>query len=295
MDISTVIVSYNTKELIIECLDSVQKAASGLKSEIIVVDNASQDGTQDEIRKKFPNVSLIENNKNLGFSKANNIALVKAKGKYILILNPDTKLFPETIKKLIDFFGSKGKDTGLVTCRLELASGVLDKDCRRHFPTPWVAFTHFSNLSKIFPKTRFFDSYYYGYVNENTEHEIDACAGAFMFTTRDALKKVGLFDEDFFFYGEDIDLCFRYKQKGYKIIYTPVTKAIHYKGVASGIKEHTKHLSKATKESKKRALSESTRAMKLFYEKHYKNKYPAIINFFVIFGIILLDKIRQLK
>lgn len=294
MDLSLVIVSFNTREILDECLKSVRIAIKNLQAEVFIVDNNSSDGTVQTVRENHPWVKLITNKQNLGFSKANNLALKKAKGYYILVLNPDTKLMPDTITKMIDFL-KKHQDVAVATCRVELANGALDRDCRRHFPSPWRAFCHFTGLSKIFPGSKIFDQYYMGYLPSNIEHEVDACAGAFMLICKSAMDKVGLFDEDFFFYGEDLDWCWRFREAGYKIIYTPITKIIHYKGVSSGIKKETTEISKATRESKKRALKESTRAMKLFYEKHYKDKYPFFINWLMFLGIWVLERIRLEK
>ena len=134
-----------------------------------------------------------------------------------------------------------------------------------------------------------------GYVPDTAEHEVDACAGAFMMIRASAVKKLGYFDEDFFFYGEDLDWCFRFRQAGYRIIYTPIAKIIHYKGASSGIKKSSQKLSKATKESKRRVLRESTRAMRLFYDKHYKNVYPLAIRWLVLTGVKILETMRLLK
>lgn len=294
MDVSVVIVSYNTKELLADCLKSLKPALVSLKAEIFVVDNNSVDQTAQMVKRDFRGVKLIANRQNLGFSKANNQALKVVKGKYVLVLNPDTKVQTDTIKKMIDFM-EKRPQVGISTCRIELPGGQLDPDCRRHFPTPWRAFTHFSNLAEIFKSSKIFDQYHMGYLSGTNEHEVDACVGAFMMIRKSAMDKVGLFDEDFFFYGEDLDWCWRFKELGYKIVYTPITKIIHYKGVSSGIKKDSRHLSKATKESKKRALLESTRAMRLFYQKHFRDKYPFFINWLMFLGIWILQKIRLIR
>ncbi len=291
MDISVIIVSYNTRQLLSHCLNSIEEAKQNLKIEIFVVDNNSHDKTTQMVKKDFRLVKLIANRENLGFSKANNIALKKARGKYILILNPDTTVGKNTLETMFSYM-EKNTDIAMSTCRVQLVNGQLDADCRRRFPTPWRAFTHFSKLSKIFPGTKLFDSYRYGDVGENSEHEIEACVGAFMFIRAKVLKKVGYFDEDYFFYGEDLDLCYRFKMAGEKIFYTPRTKIIHYKGASSGIKSHSKHLSKATTESKRKALIESTRAMELFYKKHYISKYPSILNFLVLSSIKIMTALR---
>lgn len=256
------------------------------------MDNNSKDGTGDMVRAKFPKVKLIENPQNLGFSKANNQALKKAQGKYALILNPDTILEKDTLPVTKKFF-DEHRDAGFVTCRVELKDGSLDRDCRRRFPTPWRAFTHFSQLSKLSPKL--FGEYYMDDVDPTQPHEIDACVGAFMFTTSEIIKKIGYFDEDYFFYGEDLDLCYKARKAGFKIYYTPETKIIHYKGASSGIKKHSEHLVKSDKSTKIRALRESTRAMELFYNKNYRNIYPRIITLLVILAIKIVTQARILK
>lgn len=291
MDVSIIIVSYNTSELLADCLNSIKVATSKLTMEIFVVDNNSSDGSAEMVKKDFPNVKLIANKENVGFSKANNQALKKASGKYILILNPDTRLMPETIKIMKNYM-DKNQSVAVSTCRVELPNGRLDADCRRHFPTPWRAFCHFSRLSKLFKGSKLFDQYYVGYLSDKTEHELDACVGAFMFIRCTAIEKVGYFDEDFFFYGEDLDWCWRFKDAGYKITYYPQTKIIHYKGVSSGIKKVSKHLTLATKSSKRKAIMESTRAMELFYKKHYTDKYPAYLNKLIIMTIKILTVLR---
>lgn len=294
MDVSIVIVSFNTKELLLDCLKSIENASKRLKTEVFVVDNNSHDQTTQAVKDQFPQIKVIANQKNIGFSKANNLAIKLATGKYILVLNPDTKLAPDTLLKMKDFMDNNS-NVAVATCRVELTTGNLDKDCRRHFPTPWRSLCHFTSLDQIFRTSKLFDQYYMGYISDQNEHEIDSCAGAFMIIRSPALKKVGTFDEDFFFYGEDLDLCWRFKEKGYKIMFTPITKIIHYKGASSGIKSQSEHLSKATRESKKRALVESIRAMKLFYQKHYREKYPFFVTWLVLIGIKLLESIRLLK
>lgn len=294
MLLSIVIVSFNVEELLVKCLESIEKYSEGITKEVIVVDNDSADNTVLRIRKDFPKVTLIVNKKNLGFSKANNQALKKTKGDYLLVLNPDTELAADTLSKMIDFM-QKNRNVAVSTCRVELADGSLDRDCRRHFPTPWRSFCHFTNLSKIFSKSKIFDQYYMGYMPDNIEQEVDACAGAFMMIRATAVKKVGYFDEDFFFYGEDLDWCWRFREKGYRIVYTPGTKIIHHKGASSGIKDSSKKISKATKESKRRVLKESTRAMCLFYDKHYKTVYPPIVRWFVLAGVKTLENVRLTK
>ena len=294
MDISIIIVSYNTRELLRDCLISIKSAKNNLKVEVFVVDNNSYDNTKEMVKNDFPEVTLIANKKNVGFSKANNQAIKKAKGSYILVLNPDTILSSNTLDKMFSLM-KKNKDVAVATCRVELPNGKLDRDCRRLYPTPWRAFTHFSTLSRVFPNTKLFDQYQMGHISDKLEHEIESCVGAFMFVRTANIKKVGLFDEDFFFYGEDLDWCYRFRQAGFKIAYTPSTKIIHYKGAASGMKQTSAHVTKVTRQSKKRALYESVHSMELFYKKHLKEKYPFYINWLVLVSLKILERIRVLS
>lgn len=295
MKLSIVIVSYNVKELLIKCLESIEKAAKNIDHEVIVVDNDSRDETVPLIQEKFNKIKLIANKNNLGFSKANNQGIKISKGEYILILNPDTELLTDTLDKMLNFMDKLDDNVGITTCKVELPNGQLDKDCRRSFPTPWRALTHFSGLSKIFKKTKLFDSYYIGYLPTSEQIEVDACVGAFMLIRAKALKDTGYFDENFFFYGEDLDLCYRMKDKGYKILYTPITKILHYKGASSGIKQHSQKVSKATLESKKKSVIESTRAMELFYKKHYLKKYPMFLTSIILLSINFVKTVRLLR
>lgn len=230
-DISVVIVNYNVKELVDNCISSVIKSAEsgGLAVEIFMVDNNSIDGSANHIRRKYPEVVVIENEKNIGFSKANNLALKRVSGKYVLILNPDTLLEENTFGKMIAFCESN-PDAGAVTSKLILANGKLDSACRRSFPTPGVAIPRILGLSKLFPGSKALAKYNLTYLDENVTSEVDAICGAFMFMPADALGKAGLFDEDYFMYGEDLDLCYRIKQSGFRIYYYPEVTTIHFKG-----------------------------------------------------------------
>lgn len=212
-DISVVIVNYNVKDLAENCISSVYKANDGKYDiEIFFVDNNSIDGSAEYISEKFPGINVISNGRNIGFSKANNIALRKAAGKYILILNPDTLLEEGTFEKLIAFT-ENNQNTGAVTSKLILANGKLDSACRRSFPTPSVAIPRILGLSKLFPSSKIFGKYNLTYLDENKTYEVDAICGAFMFIPKKILDESGLFDEDYFMYGEDLDLCFRIKKK----------------------------------------------------------------------------------
>ncbi len=284
IDLSIVIVSYNTKDFLIKCIQSIEETAKDFAYEIIVVDNASADGTPELVKEKFKNVILIANKENLGFSKANNIGIRKTNGRYVLFLNADTIVYPITLKTMIDFM-DKNEDAGASTCKLQMPNGKIDDASHRGFPTPWNSFCHFSGLSKIFTKVKLFGGYNLSYLDFSKTHEIDALAGAFMMVRKVAGKKVSWWDEDYFFYGEDLDFCYMLKQKGWKIYYVPEVSILHYKGVTGGIKKHSQDFSTADKNTKKKATYERFRAMRLFYKKHYEKKYPWIVTRLVYFGI----------
>lgn len=229
-DISIVIVNYNVKDLVDNCVASIYKANNNeYDIEIFIVDNNSIDGSVEHIACKYPTVKIIRNDKNIGFSKANNLALKICEGRYVLILNPDTVLEEGTFEKLIGFC-EKDEKVGAVTSKLILVNGKLDSACRRSFPTPSVAIPRILGLSKLFPESKIFGKYNLTYLDENKTFEVDAICGAFMFIPRQVLDKVGLLDEDYFMYGEDLDLCFRIKKLGFKIFYYPEVTTIHFKG-----------------------------------------------------------------
>lgn len=231
-DLSVIIVNYNVKELLENCINSILAASTKIKTEIIVVDNNSFDGSAEYLQNKFShlqNFKIISNKINLGFSKANNQGVKIASGKYVLILNPDTLLKEDTLEKTIGFY-EKQNNAGAVTCKLILPNGKLDLACRRSFPTPSVAVFRILGLSKVFPKSRTFGKYNLTYLNENSTYEVDAIVGAFMLIKKEIYDSVKGFDEEYFMYGEDLDLCYRLKKAGYKNYYFHETSIIHYKG-----------------------------------------------------------------
>ena len=312
MLLSIIIISYNTKELLEECLKSIQSSIIShqpLTIEIIVVDNNSQDGSPEMINEQWImdnekkknksstinhqplTIKLIKNQRNLGFAKANNQGIKIAKGEYVLFLNSDTIVPQNTIPFMLNYI-KKHPKVGVATCRVELTNGSLDDACHRGFPTPWNTFCHFSGLEKLFPYTKVFSGYSLGYLDIRKTHEIDACAGAFMMVPRKVGKQINWWDEDYFWYGEDVDFCYRIKEKRFKIMFIPEVKIIHYKGASSGIK---KTKSKANLATKKRAMLASTQAMRIFYQKHYQGKYPWLIEKLVFGGIKTLERIRSWK
>lgn len=308
LDLSIIIVNYNTKEFLKKCLDSILSSIDGkISYEIIVIDNASTDGSPSVIsnfqspllRQVFggqaiSNFRIILNKKNLGFSKANNQGIkVSQESRYILFLNPDTIAQNQTIEKIIKFMDAH-KDTGAATCKIIMPNGQIDDASHRGFPTPWNALCHFSGLARIFPKSRIFAGYNLGWMDLEKIHEIDVLAGAFMLVRRVAGKEAGWWDEDYFFYGEDIDFCYELKQKGWKIYYVPTVFITHYKGISGGIKSVSKEITTANEETKKRATRWRFNAMRIFYNKHYKKQYPWIVNFLVNKGILLREKFAEI-
>ncbi|MEJ2103716.1 MAG: glycosyltransferase [Ignavibacteriaceae bacterium] len=249
MHLSIIIVNYNVKEFLLNLLHSIKKASSNITTEIIVVDNASDDGSVDAIKEKFPTVKLIENKSNVGYGAANNQGLKLAKGNYILFLNPDCIVSEDTFDKMISFF-ELNKECGLAGCKILNSDGTLQLACRRSFPGPWTSFTKVTGLSNLFPKSKIFARYNLTYLDENQTYEVDAVSGSFMMIKREVHDKVGGFDEQFFMYGEDLDLCYRIQKAGYKVYYVHDTQIIHYKG-----------------ESTKRSNLDET---KLFYDAMHK-------------------------
>lgn len=280
--LSIIIVSFNTKDVLSNCLNSLKKVKSELSFEVIVSDNGSTDGSVPMVKKAYKWVRLVDNKKNLGFSKGNNAAKKIAKGKYILFLNSDTEVYKNTLSKTVEYLESRN-DVASVTCKITLPNGELDRDTLRSFPTPLVALSHFSGLDRLFPKSKLFSKYWYGYLDKDKTQEVDAIQGAFHMCRKDVLDKVGWFDEDYFLDGEDIDLCWRIKQRGYKIIYYPKVRILHIK--------------KASKNKSKSSLrvTSGMKAMELFYRKRLWGKYPFYINYLVVIGIKVLLTIRLIK
>ena len=288
-ELSIIILNYNTKELLRECLSSVKKYEEEIPFEVIVSDNASTDGSPDMVRREFPWVKLVEG-ENEGFAKGNNRAKNLVRGKLVLFLNPDT-----VVKKGVFFkttrYLKENKDVGAVSCKLVLPSGEMDKDTRRSFPTPWVSFTHLIlKLDRIFPKSPLFAKYWYGYIPENTTHEVDAIQGAFFLSWKKILDKVGWFDEGYFFDGEDIDLCWQIRAAGYEIVYYPEVSVIHVKGVTKGKSKKWKH--KVPLKQRIKIRLAGVNSMERFYRKNLWKKYPLAFNFFMILAIKIFKIVR---
>jgi len=300
VNLSIIIVSYNTKELLRQCLRSLMANSEWRMGygEIIVVDNGSTDGSREYLKRfkglKVQKFKVIFNDQNLGFAKANNQGIKIAQGKYILLLNSDTVVPKQTIPKLISYLEENPK-IGVITPKLELRSGEIDLDCHRGFPKPWAAFCYFSRLEKLFSESKIFGQYHQTWKNLDVVHEIDSCCGAFLLTRKKILNKIGGLDESYFFYGEDLDLCYRIKKEGWKVIYYPKVKAIHYKGASSGLRRESKDVVKISRDDQIKVTKASIEAMEIFYDKFYKNKYPLLITFLVKLAIKVKKALRLIK
>ncbi|GIO35151.1 glycosyl transferase [Paenibacillus antibioticophila] len=273
MDLSVIIVSYNTRLLTLGCLQSVFASETEYAYEVILVDNASGDGSAAAIKEHFPQVSIIENKDNVGFAKANNQAMTVAGGRYVLMLNSDTVVQPDTLQKMIAYMDVH-PHTGAAGCKVILPNGSLDKACKRGFPTPSAAFYYLFGLSRLFPVSPRFNRYQLGHLDPDLTHAVDCLVGAFMVVRQETIWQVGVLDEAFFMYGEDVDWCYRIKQAGWGIDYYPATCIVHVKGASSRRKPL-------------KIIYEFHRAMWLFHRKHYKQRYSWFVNFVVFSGIAM--------
>lgn len=268
MDLSIIIVPYKCKDQLDVTLEAVFNSRTKYKYEVIVLDNDSRDGTVEMVRAKYPQAILIEN-ENVGFAKANNKGMAMAKGEYLLLLNPDTKLASDNLEVMMDFMKSHPQ-VGIATSKLIKGNGELDWACRRMEPNPKTSFYRLTGLQYIFPKK--FGNYNVMDKSIDEETEIDACCGAYMMIPRKAYEAVGGFDESFFMYGEDLDLCRRYREAGFKIWYYPKTMSYHYKGQSS-------------KKASQKSLYAFHEAMWIYYKKWYYKKTPSILSGLIYVGI----------
>jgi len=293
--LSVIIVSYNTCQLLDDCLASVQAAdipEGGL--EVIVVDNASQDGSREMVQSKYPEVCLLALDENLGFSAANNRGTAVSHGEYILFLNSDTVVEPDALSKPVAYM-CQHPQIGALTTRLIYANGQRDPDNHRGFPTPWNAICHFSGLSKLFPNEPRVNGYFQSHADFNQTHTVEVIAGSYMLISRSLVDELDGWDETYFFYGEDIDFCYRIYQAGYQIVYYPHVSVLHYKGASSGLRKESAEIARPPKETRVKVAKESVRAMQVFYRKFYSDQYPSVVTWLVLAGIRLRGWFRIVK
>lgn len=273
MKLSIVIVNYNVQFFLEQCLLSVEKAIQGIEAEVFVVDNNSVDGSVEMVRERFKWVKLIANKDNTGFSVANNQAMRIAQGEYILLLNPDTVIEEDTLSKVINFMDNH-PDAGGLGVKMVDGKGKFLPESKRGLPTPETSFYKIFGISRIFPGSKKFNRYYLGHLDNTSIHEIEILSGAFMWMRKSALDKVGLLDEAFFMYGEDIDLSWRIIQGGYKNYYFPDTTIIHYKG-------------ESTKKGSLNYVFVFYNAMVIFAKKHFSESNAKLFSFFIQIAIWL--------
>lgn len=294
-DLAIIIVNYNTRDLLRECLRSVYASRGEVSYIVYVVDNASTDGSAAMVRAEFPQARVIESPVNGGFAYANNLGL-KALGfppeggvveaphrlpRYVLLLNPDTVLPPGALAEMMAFMDAR-PSAGVVGPKLVRPDGSLDFACRRSFPTPEISFWRMTGLSRLFPRSRRFGRYNMTYLDPDTLTQVDSVVGAFMWVRREAILQVGLLDEAFWMYGEDLDWAKRIKDAGWEVWYNPAVTVLHVKEAAS--------------RKSRRAREEFYRAMVIFYRKHYAATTPFWLHWLILGGIAIkggLDLARR--
>jgi GT2 family glycosyltransferase len=271
--LSIVIVNFNAEKLLKKCLGSVYTETKQIPFDVWVVDNNSTDASVPMMRQNFPQVNLIENKENVGFAKANNQAITKCTGDYILLLNPDTRILQNAIEKMVDFMDAN-PTVGICGCKVLNEDGTLQLACRRSIPTPGVAFFRLTGLSKLFPKSKIMAKYNLTYLDLDKPQGVDAVSGAFLMIRKKVVDGIGLLDERFFMYGEELDWCLRAKKAGWAVMYYPDAEIVHYKGECS-------------KSNSRKAAFEFYRSMYLFHKKHFAENYSPITNFIIYIGILL--------
>jgi len=288
-----VINTTNVRDLVVDCIASIYKQKSENDNwRVIVADMASTDGTVDAIKKKFPHVTLIASKKNLGFAKGNNLARKFVKAKYVLFLNPDTKVIGKVIQKTFAVLETK-KEIGVVGCKVMLPDGRLDYSCHRGLPTIWNTLTYWSGLAKKFPKSKLFAGYTATYLDHNESNEVDCISGTYLLIRKALLDKIGWWDEEYYWNGEDIEMCYQIKKLGWKIWYEAGEEIVHYKGSSSGLWSTGKV--KVPKERSLMLAKFASRAMRIFIRKHWRELGPVPLMIFVLLGIWILEKYRLVK
>lgn len=276
--VSISIVHYDTPDLLARCLIALGKSEGIESYEVCVVDNASPDFDPRAYESVIPNLEFIQNPENRGFAVASNQGLRRARGTYLLLLNPDTLVEPGAIARVVEYLDSH-TDVGCATARLVLPDGRLDLACRRSFPTPIVAIFRMTLLSRMFPRSRRFGRYNLTYLSEEVETEIDSPCGAFMMVRSKMVDEVGLLNESYFMYGEDLDWAFRIKAAGWRIMYVPTAVVHHLKRASS-----SRH--------RERTIRWFYEAMRIFYNEHYRLEYPRWVSWAVLFAIGLRERME---
>jgi GT2 family glycosyltransferase len=284
LDLAVVVLNYNTRDLLRDCLTSVFAGQDSIQFRVCVVDNASADGSADMVRREFPQVHLIANSTNIGFSAGNNVGLRwfgftddaghgmnERQPRYALLLNPDTLVPSQTFGRMVKFMDERPA-VGVAGPRLRRPDGSLDLACRRSFPTPEVSFYRMTGLSRLFPTSRRFNAYNLNYLAEDAVHAVDSVVGAYMQVRREAIADAGLLDETFFMYGEDLDWAKRIKDAGWEVWYNGEVEVTHVKEAASS--------------QSAKARIDFYEAMWIFYHKHYQRETPWLLDKLILSGVV---------
>lgn len=273
VDLSIVIVSFNSARDLPACFEAMSRTTRGVDYEVIMVDNASDDGTVPLVRERFPEVQVVANGENLGFARAANIGAAGSTGRHLLLLNPDTELQDGALANCVSYL-DRHTDVGIVTARVNNPDGTLQRACRRSIPTPAVAFFRLSGLGKIWKNHPASGAYNVEWADPDRIMEVEAVSGSFLMIRREAWEKAGGMDERYFLYGEDLDLCLEVSRAGYRIVYYPEAVVVHHKG-------------KSSRQAMRRANREFHRAMNLFHKKHFADNTPVLLNLLILGGISL--------
>ncbi|MBN1661382.1 MAG: glycosyltransferase family 2 protein [Anaerolineae bacterium] len=290
-DLGIVIVSYNVRDLLRDCLESIFSSRGDLAFEVCVVDNDSHDGSADMVAAEFPQVRLVRA-ENRGYAAGNNLGFrafgfgsaaesTGVRPRYVLLLNPDTLLPPSALADMVGFLEER-PGAGIAGPRLVREDGSLDRACRRSFPTPEVAFYHLSRLSRLFPHSRRFGRYNVTYLPPDVTTEVDSVVGAFMLIRADVLDQIGPLDEQYFMYAEDLDFCYRAKRRGWQVWYNAAVTVLHYKGQSS-------------RQRSTFANIEFYRTMRLFHDKHYKDHTFFVVNWLIYGAIGLMGGLALMR
>jgi GT2 family glycosyltransferase len=271
-EISCCIVSFNTCDLLRDCLNAIYQFPPSCPFEIIVVDNSSNDGTQEMLRESYPEVHFVENERNEGYTGPMNTAMKLGRGKYLVQLNPDTLVRPDTFDPLVCFL-EEHAEAGICTPKVLNRDGSLQKQCRRSAGRPWDAFTYFSGLAKRYPDNPRYAGYLMTYLEENEVNEVEAVSGSCMMIRREVIDQIGYLDERFFAYQEDADFCFRARLAGWKIFYVPAAQIIHFGGQGG------------SKVEIYQSIYHWHRSYFLYYRKHLAREYNFVMDMLVFLGV----------
>lgn len=292
LDLSIIIVSHNSQDFLRQTLNSLATQQS-TSYETIVVDNLSTDNTREMLKSEFPEIKLIKRDASVGFAAANNVGIKQASAGTLLFLNPDISFnTPTDLARCYERLNIDNRIACLGPKVTLALTGEIDATSHRGFPTPLASFTHFSTLSRLFPNVAVLNQYTKRYLGYDHEHEIDAIGGMFMMIKKGAGESVGWWDEEYDFYGEDLDLCYRLWQQNLRILYYPTVTIKHYKGATTGMSKSSRSVTTASAEKTRQVRRWSIQAMEIFYRKHYEKKYSFLVNQLVYLGIKILYIIR---